>query len=81
MASLTNTNDSIEKLKNTLNEMKTPLKFNLLRINEILDLFDKTTSALINPIKKLKIFCSSKLENLTEKEENGKRKLIKIKKY
>jgi hypothetical protein len=73
MASLTNTNESIDKLKNSLNEMKTPLKFNLLRINEILDLFDKTTSALINPIKKLKISCASKLENLAEKEEKGKK--------
>jgi len=78
MASNSNTSDSLEKLKNTLNEMKTPIKFNLLRINEILDLFDKTTSALINPIKKLKISCETKLENLAEIEEKKGKKLIKI---
>ena len=52
--------------------MKSPLKHNLCKINDMLDLFDKTTIALLNPIKKLKIASAAKVDTLMELEQKGK---------
>lgn len=72
MENSSNMSESTEKVKNILLNMKNPVKFNLSKINEMLDLFDKTSIALLNPIKKLKISCSEKINTLKELEEKGK---------
>ena len=68
--------ETVEKVKNTIINMKNPLKNNLSKINEILNLFDKTTIALINPIKKLKISYASKINSLLEFDKKGKYFLV-----
>jgi len=69
--STSNITDTADKVKSILINMKSPLKHNLSKINDILDLFDKSTLALLNPIKKLKISATAKFEDLTELGKKG----------
>lgn len=71
MENSSNMSDTADKVKGILTSMKSPLKHNLSKINDILDLFDKSTVALLNPIKKLKISAAAKFEDLMELEKKG----------
>jgi len=68
--------ETVDKIKNILVALKSPLKHNLSKINDILDLFDKSTIALLNPIKKMKIAAATKFETLMELEKKGKNQYI-----
>jgi hypothetical protein len=71
MENSSNMSDTADKIKPILTNLKFSLKHNLSKINDILDLFDKSTLALLNPIKKLKISAAAKFENLMELEKKG----------
>ncbi len=84
MENSSNMSDTVDKLKNNLIFMKTPINHNLSIINEIIELFDKTTLALLNPIKKLKVASTDKYTSLSELEYKSKQQqniFIIIKKY
>lgn len=68
MENTSNMSDTADKVKPILSNMKSSIKHNLSKINDILDLFDKSTLALLNPIKKLKISSAAKSEHLMELE-------------
>jgi len=70
MESSCKTSDYIENLKSKLSSLKYPLKHNLNNINDLLELFDETTAALLNPIKKLKISYIMRINSLKGKYEN-----------
>lgn len=62
--------DNLEAMKDKLYAIKIPSKQNLRNINEFLDLFDRTTTALLNPIKKLKISYNMRINSIKGKYEN-----------
>ena len=70
MESSSKVSEYIEILKSKLNLMKSPLKQNLNNLNDLLSLFDQTTAALLNPIKKLKISYSMRINSFKGKYEN-----------
>lgn len=71
MENSSNVSDAADKVRGILVNMKSPLKHNLSNINDILDLFDKSTLALLNPIKKLKISAAAKFQDLMEMVKKG----------
>jgi len=70
MESSSKIHDYIEIMKTKLDTMKNPLNHNLTKLQDILDLFDKATAALLNPIKKLKISYNMRINSFKGKYEN-----------
>lgn len=65
-----NYSDYIELVKSKLKSLKYPMKNNLNNIDDLLNLFEQTTAALLNPIKKLKISYNMRINTFKGKYEN-----------
>jgi len=70
MESTSKIDNYIESMKSELDTMKIPLNHNLHKLNDIIDLFESATSALLNPIKKLKISYNMEINSFKGKYEN-----------
>ena len=70
MESASKITDCIEMMKSKLEDIKNPLKQNINTVADILDLFERTTSSLLNPIKKLKISYNMRINSFKGKYEN-----------
>ncbi len=70
MESSSKIHEYIELMKSKLDTMKNPLNHNLTKLEDILDLFDRATCALLNPIKKLKISYNMRINSFKGKYEN-----------
>jgi hypothetical protein len=71
MESHTKISDCIQLAISNLNSLNNPLKNNVTIINETLELFEKMTSALLNPIKKLKISYNMRINSFKGKYESA----------
>ena len=63
--------DCIQLMKSKLDTLNNPLKNNITGINDTLGLFEKMTSSLLNPIKKLKISYNMRINSFKGKYENA----------
>jgi len=63
--------DCIQSAISNLNSLNNPLKNNFTIIKETLELFEKMTSALLNPIKKLKISYNMRINSFKGKYESA----------
>jgi len=63
--------DYIQLMRSKLDTLSNPLKNNVTGIKETLGLFEKMTSALLNPIKKLKISYNMRINSFKGKYESA----------
>ena len=63
--------DNIQLMRNKLDTMENPMKNNVTDIGETLELFEKMTSSLLNPIKKLKISYNMRINSFKGKYESA----------
>lgn len=70
MESASKFSDNLEEIKEKIDNLKFPSEQNLKSIHDILELYDRSTAALLNPIKKLKISYNMRINSFKGKYEN-----------